>query len=202
MSKPKFCEGDRVTRVRNPTGQPMTHAEIVAQVSKYPRLLRLDASGENGRMLPTEMYALADLLAALQDSPSPNVWCINPELHAEVGHIAACFIDPKHGQDSPSPSETGSHRPQCASRWCQAPTCRSEYRGCLHSRLACNCGTPSPSGSTEQNTEALIKIANLAWRGYSASHECREIYEVCRDELQVTAGSRAPADRQPSEKAK
>ena len=34
---------------------------------------------------------------------------------------------------------------------------------------------------------ALERIANVAWEGYGQAH-CKEIYEICRDEIGVMAG--------------
>lgn len=47
------------------------------------------------------------------------------------------------------------------------------------------------AGSTASRNElasALQDIANIAWRGYWASVECKRIYEICRDRVRVCAG--------------
>ena len=45
---------------------------------------------------------------------------------------------------------------------------------------------------SQKELEAIMKIANIAWSGYSRSPECKQIYEICRDKLQVMAVDYAP----------
>ena len=52
-------------------------------------------------------FQRGERIGPLTHTAPPAGWCVSPDLHlhSNVGHIAACFIDPNHGSATPAASE-------------------------------------------------------------------------------------------------